>query len=430
MLRLLPVLLLASIIFWFYTPIQAQANEESNYFVVTAYYSPLPDQEYYITGDYYKELRLNGQWIAGASWKGVFSGMLAAPAKYWFGTKIYLDGLGIGSVEDRGGAIVPAGQRWYSYDRIDVWMGYGDEGLRRANFWGKRTVYGYVVDSWNTTSIDYTQVPAPGWAVTGLKKAGTTTTISTPVISENYAPIPETTIFDISLAKWSDTEYISEMQSVFEELWYMWDDYSDGEYDEVTIDSIVAFQLKYELISDPYELWAGSYGPKTRTKLKELYDTYIQEIAEKEALLEDIEALTIQSETKAQEYVGSLWNPTYGDISPSVRELQKSLTILWYFDYKDTAIFGVKTQNALIEYQLDKKIIQDATTLWAWIFWPKTREQFITDMSELYFKELLEENELYDRYLENKSIEEKISEDDEELEEILQNIFEEQISVI
>jgi hypothetical protein len=34
---------------------------DSGYFVVTAYYSPLPNQQYYITGDYEKEKILNGQ---------------------------------------------------------------------------------------------------------------------------------------------------------------------------------------------------------------------------------------------------------------------------------------------------------------------------------------------------------------------------------
>jgi 3D (Asp-Asp-Asp) domain-containing protein len=37
--------------------------------------------------------------------------MLAAPGKYGFGTKIYLEGLGVGEVTDRGGAIVAAGKR-------------------------------------------------------------------------------------------------------------------------------------------------------------------------------------------------------------------------------------------------------------------------------------------------------------------------------
>lgn len=69
---------------------QLQAQEE-NYFTVTAYYSPLPDQKYYLTGDYEREKRLNGQGIAGASGKKVFSGMLAGPASYPFGTKIELE---------------------------------------------------------------------------------------------------------------------------------------------------------------------------------------------------------------------------------------------------------------------------------------------------------------------------------------------------
>jgi len=402
----------------------ASAEENNNYFVVTAYYSPLPDQEYYITGDYKKELRLNGQWIAGASGKWVFSGMLAAPGKYSFGTKIYLDWLGIGAVEDRWGAIVPAGQRGYSYDRIDVWMGYGDEGLRRANFWGKRTVYGYVVDSWNATTINYKNVPAPGWAITGLKKAGSTTTITLPVNTETIKEVPYVapSVFDISLAIWSDSSAISEMQSIFAELGYMQKDYADGEYDEITIDSIVDFQLKQEIISDPYELGAGSFGPKTREKLKKIYDKHILAIAEQESFEQEIINTEEEADMKAQKYLESIWIPEYGDISSSVRELQKSFSTLWYFEYKDTAIFWAKTQNSLINYQLAHDIISSGEELWAWIFWPKTREQFTSDMEELYFIELLQEKELYDRYLENIDIKEAISEDDEE---ILQNIFEE-----
>ena len=148
---------------WF---IQATTHASDTwYFIVTAYYSPLPGQNYYITGNYESEVRLNGQWIAGASWKGVFSGMLAAPGKYSFWTKIELDWLGIGSVEDRGGAIVPAGERGYSHDRIDIWMGTWDEGLRRAMYWGKRKVAGRIVSSVSNTTLDYSTIPAPTWAV-------------------------------------------------------------------------------------------------------------------------------------------------------------------------------------------------------------------------------------------------------------------------
>ena len=34
---------------------------EERYFVVTAYYSPLPDQKYYLKGNYEAEIRLNGR---------------------------------------------------------------------------------------------------------------------------------------------------------------------------------------------------------------------------------------------------------------------------------------------------------------------------------------------------------------------------------
>jgi len=39
----------------------AGASDEPEYFIVTAYYSPLPDQEYYITGNYEDEIILNGR---------------------------------------------------------------------------------------------------------------------------------------------------------------------------------------------------------------------------------------------------------------------------------------------------------------------------------------------------------------------------------
>lgn len=96
-------------------------------FIVTAYYSPLPDQSFYLKGSYEADIKLNGNGTHGASGKEVYPGMLAAPKTYTFGTKIYLDGLGIGTVDDRGGAIVSSGSRGYDADRLDIWMGRGEE---------------------------------------------------------------------------------------------------------------------------------------------------------------------------------------------------------------------------------------------------------------------------------------------------------------
>lgn len=380
-----------------YLPVASATQGEDSYFVVTAYYSPLPNQEYYITGDYQKELRLNGQWIAWASGKGVFSGMIAAPWKYSFWTKIYLDWLGIWSVEDRWWAIVPAGERWYSYDRIDVWMGYGDEWLRRANFWWKRKVYGYVVDPGNTTTINYKNVPAPNWAITGLKKAGSNVSVSLP-ITTTYDQEPISSVFDVSLAIWSNAESISEMQSIFNEMWFMSREYIDWEYDIATIENIVDFQLKYEIISNGYETWAWSFWPKTRAKLKELYDVYVVEKIENEKFLEQIEIIKQNAQENAQQYIDSLLIPKYGDISPATRELQKTLALLGHFNYKDTAIFGVKTKNSIVEYQLKKEIIWDISDIWAWLLWPKTRESIVSDLAEIYFLNSLRDEELTEKY--------------------------------
>jgi hypothetical protein len=36
---------------------------------------------------------------------------------------IYFPDFGVGEIADRGGAIVPAGERGHAYDRIDIRMG-------------------------------------------------------------------------------------------------------------------------------------------------------------------------------------------------------------------------------------------------------------------------------------------------------------------
>lgn len=75
--KILSYLTLLVLVFSF-APQNTSASGDG-YFVVTAYYSPLPNQKHYLKGNYEDEKRLNGQGIAGASGRPVFSGMLAAP---------------------------------------------------------------------------------------------------------------------------------------------------------------------------------------------------------------------------------------------------------------------------------------------------------------------------------------------------------------
>ena len=70
--------------------------------------------------------------------------MIAAPAAYAFGTRIYIPGRGIGQIEDRGGAIVTAEEGDTPYDRLDIWAGEGEEGLEAALRFGVRYIDAYV----------------------------------------------------------------------------------------------------------------------------------------------------------------------------------------------------------------------------------------------------------------------------------------------
>ncbi len=365
---------------------------QQDYYVVTAYYSPLPGQDYYAMGSYHADIILNWEWIAGASGRKVFSGMLAAPQGYAFGTKIYLDWLGIGSVEDRWGAIVPAWERGFKHDRIDVWMGYGDEWLRRAMYWGKRTVAGNIVN-WNSdTTINYYNIPTPAWTVAGFKKQYYNTA-PTPVVP---AKLPG--IFEVSLESGSNATLVSKLQSILWELWYLDEEENTWEYDEITLEAVFQFQVDSQILASKEDAWAGRYGPKTRAALQKSYDAHLQEITKKETFLSDYKKLQESSQVKAQEYIDSLWTPEYGDISSQVRELQKTLARLGYFSHKDTAIFGVKTQNAIIDYQIAQNLIQSSNDIGAWKFWPKTRWTMVERFEEIYLEEALDSQGLQEDF--------------------------------
>lgn len=115
-----------------------QSREQD--FIITAYYSPIANQCCYVLGGEKADKVMNGEGRAGADGTTVYPGMIAAPASYAFGTRIVLPGIGIGTVHDRGGAIreVDGGHR------LDLWVGYGEEGLARALAFGVRRVRGTV----------------------------------------------------------------------------------------------------------------------------------------------------------------------------------------------------------------------------------------------------------------------------------------------
>lgn len=100
-------------------------------FIVTAYYAPLPDQTFYVTGSYLDDKVLNGKGVATYSGKIPEVGHIAADLSVLpLGTTLVIPGYGEGVVEDIGGRI--------KGNRLDVFMGYGEEGMVRALDWGKK----------------------------------------------------------------------------------------------------------------------------------------------------------------------------------------------------------------------------------------------------------------------------------------------------
>lgn len=333
--------------------------QNDNYFIVTAYYSPLPNQDDYITEDYAGDIRLNGYWNHGASGKEVFAWMIAAPKKYAFWTKIYLEWLWIWSVEDRGWSIIEASDWGPSHDRIDVWMGYGDEGRQRAILWGARKISWYVIsDNSTETTIQFGES-----------------------IWINFS----------SGSIWpdSDPEDIKKLQKFLISLkMYSW--LIDGNHDSIR-DIIIDYQLKHGIINSRDDEEAGYFWRKTIALIKKEYPNMSISSPTKSSS---------QKSNNTESTVTSTSNNTGGTLKTSISrfgssqgnytqtftkdinslsssndiiQLQTLLTRVWLYSGK---IDGNYTwiKQVLINYQLKKKIISSKSDIWAGNFGPKTRE--------------------------------------------------------
>ncbi len=376
-------------------------------FKVTAYYSPLPDQSFYTTGSYEAEKRLNGEGVRGASGREVFPGMIAAPKSYPFGTKIQLDGLGVGTVTDRGGAIVDAGVRGQSHDRLDIWMGSGEEGLRKALKWGVRIVDGEVFTDKNvqdTISVDGVALPP-----VQTKKEQITETAKNNIVEVEKTIVQSEleNSFPGYMGKGASGEDVALLQVALYRLGYMDGDIS-GSYDEYTIIAMLRMQLQHRIVEDEDQYAAGYFGIASRVKLlqqlqakgvsyddlSEGVENYKKRVAEelvssqqiesaKQAKVETTKHVVYQPKRRelvlggifayeptatlasTKQEVKSLYIPyidmeqehNYVTISGSelssydVRRLQIMLRSLGYFKQEPTGIFGPQTKQAIIALQ-------------------------------------------------------------------------------
>jgi len=310
------------------------------YFVVTAYYSPLPNQNYYLKWNYESEIKLNWRWFRWASWKEVFSWMIAAPKNYEFWTKIYLEWVWIWSVEDRWWAIVNAWQRGYKYDRIDIWMWYWEEWLKRSLAWWKRIVKWYVMaEKEVSTTIDINSFPAPKSALNRLIKSNN--------------------IFNIWIWIKSKKDDIIKLQTFLKNIWlYNWE--INGKYDQKTIDSILNFQKENWLIKSDWEYWAWYWGASTRKLVMKMYLDWKFKVKESQNNYDSVLSI----------FNKNIWQESN---SEDIKKIQSIFKDMWLFDW-DISWNYEDIKDELISYQIKKWLIKNKNDWWAWYFWPKTRE--------------------------------------------------------
>jgi hypothetical protein len=321
-------------------------NISEDYFIVTAYYSPLENQEDYITGSYEGDIRLNGSWIRGASGKNVFPWMIAAPKKYSFWTKIYIAWLWTWSVEDRGGAIIEASDGWPSHDRLDVWMWFGDEWRRRAILWWARKVSGYVVENNAPITIEFSK------------------SLSLEIL---WGVIwPDSDEWDIKRLQ----EFLISLKM------YSW--IVDWNHNSIK-DTIIEYQLKHNIIRSREDEEAWYFWPKTIALIKKEYPNTLVKLQNKNTQNSWVKMKNTTFESILKKNV-------YSDANRSdVKELQTLLKHVWIYKWKiDGEYKSVK--SSLINYQIKRKIISDNNQTGAGNFWPKTRETIKKEFSQILSK--------------------------------------------
>ncbi len=372
-----------------------------NYFVVTAYYSPLPNQKYYFKGSYEADMKLNGRWIAWASWKPVFPWMFAAPKSYSFWTKIFLEWIWVWEVADRWWAIVstdPTESRWYQYDRIDIWMGHGEEWLARALAFWKKTVKGYVVaDSETELSINLNTLPSPTNILAKYEVKQNVNIVTTTTTPQIVAVKTPNLVGKLQVNPKSPKEGdVKKLQTIFTEMW-IYKGKIDWKYESIEA-TFVAYQAYRWIISSKNSTEAWYFWDKTITQLNKDYVLVLEknwtQIEQKKKIEAQLASIKKSVDSRVETHISSIWTPKVWDVGENVRNLQKTLKTLWYFKTNDTAIFGDTTKDSLIKYQIDKWIIISKEEVWAGIFGPKTKESLKDELAIILETQLLKEKDL------------------------------------
>ncbi len=331
-------------------------NQEKT-FIVTAYYSPLPNQTAYITGTYQWDILNNWRWETTASWKELYEWVLAWPITYPFWTKIYIEWFGVWVIEDRWGDILKAWENWVESDRIDIWMWYGYEWLKRAKKWWNRTVKGIVVSNETDVSIKF--------------------------VYSNYY-----------IAKWlsvtpeSDSETVKKLQELFTNI-NLYSGEIDWNYENIRYE-LIQFQIKHWIIENEYSWWAWYFWEQTRNIILEKYvetepeNPLIKEMDSKLDFL--IEENHTNDEKVAEKYKIVLENmELYIEPESTEQEVQKLQEIFTKLElYSGEIDWNYDSiKDTLINFQVKHWIIASKDSEWAWYFWNQTKSFLLWYVSKL-----------------------------------------------
>jgi len=311
--------------------VAAEAGSDGSYeqeFILTAYYSPLPDQCCYIKGSEEADKILNGNGTHGADGTAVYPGMLAAPPTYAFGTRIVLPGLGTMTVHDRGGAI----QELEKAHRLDVWAGHGEEGLARALEFGVKKIRGRVYPPKTVQpaeDIDLANLPAP---IDQLQPY---------IVAENTLPASEPAMGDNGMT-------VSQMQEQLKMLG-LFTVKANGNFGEETKKALAKFQADYQLEGDG-------------TKLTSITAAYL--------------VAATSMDTDKQDPVSFIGKES---TTADIQRAQRLLRYLGYYRGRTDGKYTDAIFAAILKYQQDQKLVGDAASPGAGRIGPKTRLQLVND---------------------------------------------------
>ncbi len=333
-------------------------------FIVSAYYSPLPNQEEYVWGSYEAEIQMNGEGKRSSDFTKVYPGMIAAPSTYPYGTKIKIPGFGIGTVHDRGGRIY----EWENADRIDIWMGYGDDGRKRAMEWGIKTVTGTIMPSNTPEKVQFRVMSQ----ASQIRPATKNTT------KQNTKNTPQTLYIGTKGEAVRNLQQFLIRQNLLHTE-------ATGYFGKQTQEAVYQFQRKHNIVTSRTEKGAGVFGPTTRKYAEAVWtQTLPQSVSNTLAQSNNTPIIlrTISDDDTPYnpDYAVIKPNLQFGDSGEAVKRLQLVLKGMQYYKGEINGIYNTATVDAVYEYQIKNNIVKSKTQVGAGRFGPQTYSKMVNTL--------------------------------------------------